>query len=78
MQTSAKLAIDGGSPVIDSALPSGVSGPSIVGEEEIDAVTKVLRSQQLFRYRSDGEAENFEREAAEFLGVDYTLMVNSV
>ncbi len=78
MQTSDKLAIDGGSPVIDSALPSGVSGPSIVGEEEIAAVTKVLRSQQLFRYRSDGEAENFEREAAEFLGVDYTLMVNSV
>ncbi len=77
MQTSDKLAIDGGSPVIDSALPSGVSGPSIVGEEEIDAVTKVLRSQQLFRYRSDGEAENFEREAAEFLGVKYALMVNS-
>ena len=33
-----ELAIEGGSPIIDTQIPSGVSGPSIVGEEEIAAV----------------------------------------
>ena len=87
MQDASKLAIDGGEPVIDAPLPSGVSGPSVIGEEEVAAVTELLRSQQLFRYRDstsrtdtargDGEASAFEREAAEFLGVEYALMVNS-
>ena len=87
MQDGSKLAIDGGEPVIKAPLPSGVSGPSVIGEEEVAAVTELLRSQQLFRYRDstartdtargDGEASTFEKEAAEFLGVKYALMVNS-
>ena len=46
-----ELAIDGGDPVISDSIPSGVSGPSIVGEEEIQAVAELLRSQALFFLR---------------------------
>ncbi|HBJ32205.1 MAG TPA: glutamine--scyllo-inositol aminotransferase, partial [Dehalococcoidia bacterium] len=77
MTNQEKLAIDGGSPVVTEAIPSGVSGPSVVGEEEIEAVTEVLRSQQLFRYHEGSQSSLLEKEAAEFLGVEYTLMVNS-
>ena len=63
-----RLAIDVGQPVVADAIPSGVSGPSVVGDEEIEAVTQLLRSQRLFRYREGGEATQFEREAAKFLG----------
>ena len=72
-----ELAIEGGSPIIDTQIPSGVSGPSIVGEEEIAAVSDLLRSQQLFRHRESSEASQMEREAADYLGVKHALMVNS-
>ncbi len=75
---SGKLAIDGGTPVIGEPLPTGVSGPSIVGDEEIEAVTDVLRRGQLFRYpKASSEAAKFEAEAAEILGVKYAVMVNA-
>ena len=75
---NSRLAIDGGTPVIVDPLPTGVSGPSVIGDEEIEAVTSVLRSQELFRYPKDrSEAAKFEAEAAEHLGVEYALMVNS-
>ncbi len=77
MSDAEKLAIDGGTPVVQEPIPSGVSGPSIVGEEEIAEVTQVLRSQRLFRYGADSQSIAFEKEAAEFLGADYALMVNS-
>ena len=48
-----RLAIDGGTPVVSEPLPTGVSGPSVIGDEEIEAVTEVLRSQELFRYPKD-------------------------
>ena len=72
-----ELAIDGGDPVISDSIPSGVSGPSIVGEEEIQAVAELLRSQALFRHREGSETNQMEQEAARFLGVRHTLMVNS-
>ena len=72
-----ELAIEGGSPIIDTPIPSGVSGPSVVGEEEITAVSDLLRSQQLFRHRESSEATQMEREAADYLGVKHALMVNS-
>ena len=72
-----KLAIDGGTPAVADPIPMGVSGPSVVGEEEIEAVTRVLLGQQLFRHRKRGEASEFEREAAQFLGVEHAVMVNS-
>ncbi|MCH9011020.1 MAG: glutamine--scyllo-inositol aminotransferase, partial [Chloroflexi bacterium] len=68
MEDRDRLAIDGGAPLISEPIPSGVSGPSVVGEEEIAAVTEVLRSQKLFRYTEDSNAEKFEKESAEFGG----------
>ena len=76
MENVDKLAIDGGSPVISTPLPTGVSGPSVIDEEEIAAVTELLRSQNIFRYEH-GDVAQFEREAANYLGVEYALMVNS-
>ncbi len=77
MSDKEELAIDGGDPVVSDSIPSGVSGPSIVGEEEIQAVAELLRSQALFRHREGGETNQMEQEAASFLGVRHTLMVNS-
>ena len=76
MQRDEKLAIDGGTPVVQTPLPSGVSGPSVIDDEEIEAVTELLRSQRLFRYESSHIIQ-FEEAAAAFLGVEHTLMVNS-
>ena len=73
-----RLAIDGGPPVAADPLPTGVSGPSVIDEEEIEAVAAVLRRGQLFRYpKATSEAAKFEAEASELLGVEYALMVNS-
>ena len=72
-----KLAIDGGPPVISDPIPFGVSGPSVVDEEEVEAVSEVLRSQELFRYDAQSQCHQFEKEASELLGVGYTLIVTS-
>lgn len=50
-----------------------------IGEEEIQAVAKVIRSQQLFRYRGveGGECSQFERDLCERFGCKYALVVNS-
>ena len=77
MQDHGKLAIDGGAPLISEPIPTGVSGPSVVGEEEIAAVTDTLRGHQLFRYMEDSNTAAFEKESAEFVGTEYALMVNS-
>lgn len=73
-----RLAIDGGTPVCTTPMPTGNSGPSVIDDEEIDAVTSVLREGRLFRYQKGrSEAAKFEIEAAKVLGVKYALMVNS-
>lgn len=72
-----KLAIDGGTPVITEGIPGGMHGPSVIDQQEIDAVTAVLKSQKLFRFVEGSNVAAFEKEAAEYLGVKYTLMVNS-
>ncbi|MFI0846329.1 DegT/DnrJ/EryC1/StrS family aminotransferase [Mesorhizobium sp. IMUNJ 23232] len=41
----------------------------IAGEEEIEAIAKVIRSGKLFRYRDDSECERFEKRYAKHLGV---------
>ncbi len=50
-----------------------------IGQEEIDAVSKVIQSGQLFRYRGgeDGEVSRFETHLCEQMGVKYALMVSS-
>ncbi len=72
-----KLAIDGGTPVITDGIPGGMHGPSVIDQREIDAVTAVLKSTNLFRFCEDSNVAAFEAEVAEFLGVKHTLMLNS-
>ncbi len=50
-----------------------------IGQEEIDAVTRVLKSGQLFRYRGgeNGEVSAVEKMMVEQLGCDYALAVTS-
>ena len=49
----------------------------IIGQEEIDAVTDVLRSGALFRYGVGGECDRFERRYAEYLGVKHFALAAS-
>jgi len=74
---SARLAIDGGTPVIADSIPSGMHGPSVIDAREINAVTEVLRSGKLFRFVEDSNVASFEKEAAAYLGTKHALMVNS-
>jgi dTDP-4-amino-4,6-dideoxygalactose transaminase len=41
----------------------------LAGEEEIEAIAKVIRSGKLFRYRDESECERFEKRYAKHLGV---------
>jgi dTDP-4-amino-4,6-dideoxygalactose transaminase len=51
----------------------------IMGQEEVDAVRRVIESGQLFRYRGGegGETETFEREWSEKIGTRYTIAMSS-
>lgn len=75
--TAEKLAIDGGTPVTTEPFPSTALGPGDIGEEEIAAVTEVLRSKCLFRF-SAGDASRcaaLEAKFRAFTGCDYALAV---
>jgi dTDP-4-amino-4,6-dideoxygalactose transaminase len=43
----------------------------IAGQEEIDAITKVIRDHTLFRYGVGGECDRFEARYAKYLGVKH-------
>ena len=43
----------------------------VVGEEEIEAIARVIRSGKLFRYGEDGQCATFEKRYAGYLGVDH-------
>jgi dTDP-4-amino-4,6-dideoxygalactose transaminase len=49
----------------------------IVGQEEIDAIARVIRDGALFRYGVGGECDRFERRYAEYLGVKHTALTAS-
>jgi dTDP-4-amino-4,6-dideoxygalactose transaminase len=55
-------------------------GAMEVGDEELRAVTRVIRSKNLYRHYGVGdgpqEVDAFEREFAEFMGVRHALCVN--
>src|SRR5947209_13882491 len=76
---SDRLALDGGTPVITEPLPSagGGLGANAIDDAEIEAVTAVLRSKNLFRHNPNSQTRAFEQEAAAALGVEHALMVNS-
>jgi len=63
MSTTAKLALAGGTPVRSSPLPTRKP----FGDEEVELVTRALRSQNLFRWGGTYVAE-LERRFAEFYG----------
>ena len=49
----------------------------IVGEEEVEAVAKVIRSGKLLRYGHGDQCDTFERRYAEYLGVKHVRMTCS-
>lgn len=77
--TDTTLAIDGGTPVRTERLPLG-RGVAALGEEEIAAVTDVLRSRSLFRYYGPHlgrHVEAFERDLAAQLGTPHAVATSS-
>jgi 8-amino-3,8-dideoxy-alpha-D-manno-octulosonate transaminase len=67
-------------PVRQEPLPLEFPGAHFLDEEEAEAALRVLRSRSLFRYygpEPQGEARQFEREMAAFLGVRHALGVSS-
>ena len=49
----------------------------MIGDEEIRAVTDVMKNKQLFRHMPQSETQKMEKEAREYLGSSYSLMLNS-
>ena len=49
----------------------------VMGEEEVEALTNVIRSGKLFRYGHGDECETFERRYAEFLGAKHARLTCS-
>ncbi len=72
------LAIDGAPPTFEHALDFG-KGKSYLGEEEIAAVTSVLRSRNLFRYGGQPASlvSSFEQKLSGALGVHSVLACSS-
>ncbi|MDX6513610.1 MAG: hypothetical protein QOE36_3114, partial [Gaiellaceae bacterium] len=76
-----RLARDGGTPARTGPEHPMFPGGMEVGEEELEALTRVIRSRNLFRYYGVGdgpqEVDGFERELAEHMGVGRALAVNA-
>ncbi len=78
--TRQDLALAGGNPARSSPLPLEFPGAHFMDEEEVNAVTRVLRARSTFRYYGidpQKETETFENEFARFIGVDHALAVSS-
>ena len=74
------LAMEGGAPVRTEPLPLEFPGAHFMDEDEVNAVTRVLRARSTFRYYGldpQKETETFEKEFARFIGVDHALAVSS-
>jgi dTDP-4-amino-4,6-dideoxygalactose transaminase len=75
-----RLAIAGGKPVRTEPLPLEFPGVHHMGDEEVEAVNRVVLSRSLFRYygvKLQKEVESFEAEFAKFLGVSHAVAVSS-
>jgi dTDP-4-amino-4,6-dideoxygalactose transaminase len=76
----ASLALYGGNPVRSIPLPLEFPGIHHMGEEEIEAAIRVLRSRSPFRFYGvdlQGEVEAFESEFAAFEGSSHCLALTS-
>jgi dTDP-4-amino-4,6-dideoxygalactose transaminase len=49
----------------------------LIGDEEVEAIRKLFRSGEVFRYGQAGECDRFEERFGELLGVNYVRMCNS-
>ena len=70
------LAIDGGAPVRTTPLPSACLGTSVMGQEELDLLSEVIRARLPFREYGDGTphmVRDFEQEARSYFGMPYAL-----
>jgi 8-amino-3,8-dideoxy-alpha-D-manno-octulosonate transaminase len=79
VSTTAALAIDGGEPVRKAPLPIG-KGVDLIDDEEIAAVTAVLRDRTLFRYHSPRTPQRvaaFEAAVCEQFDVPFALATSS-
>lgn len=79
-RSQTKLAAEGGPPAVTADAPeSFLHGPQEIGQEEIDAVTAVLRRKNLFRFsdRENSVVGKFEELFKEKTGARYALAVNS-
>ena len=72
-----RLAIDGGQPIATDVFPEPWLGPASIGEEEIQAVTGVLRTGRLFRHLDpeNSYCTKLENQFREFTGSEYALAV---
>ena len=77
---SEKLAINGGQPCVVDKPVSYAHGPWEIGDEEIELVTKVMRSKQLFRFgkkQEDSVTWQFEQQFSKETQVEHALAVNA-
>jgi dTDP-4-amino-4,6-dideoxygalactose transaminase len=76
-----RLARDGGTPARTRPEWPMFPGGMELGEEEAEAVSRVIRSHNVFRYYGVGdgphEVADFEREFASFMGSEHALAVNA-
>ena len=80
LEAESRLAIDGGKPVRTEPLPLEFPGVHHMGDEEVEAAARVVRSRSLFRYYGvdlQREVEAFEAEFGAFLGVNHVVAVSS-
>lgn len=75
--TDKELAINGGAPVVEEALPNIYGGAGEIGEEEIAAVTAALRTKRLFRFldHERSRCTELERLFQGMTGCSYALAV---
>lgn len=72
----ATIAVHGGAPVRTRPFSYQCVGGNLIGDEELSLVTEVVKAQSLFRHYgpvAPHMADDFEREAAAFLGRKYVL-----
>ncbi len=76
-----RLARDGGPPARSRPEWPMFPGGMELGDEELEALTRVIRSKNVFRYYGVGdgphEVADFEREFAEYMGARHALCVNA-
>lgn len=75
-----RLAIDGGAPIRTEPLPLEFPGVHHMDDEELEAVTRVVKSRSLFRYYGvdpQNQVDALESEFAAFTGAPHALAVTS-